>query len=211
MPETHAIISLLVTSFVFAFIPGPALLYTAAQTLSRGRRSGLMAALGLHLGGYMHVIAAASGLTLLLRTVPVMYMGVKFAGAAYLMWLGIQMFRRRSQAEHAPVVKGAKPAKRAFLESMTVEMLNPKTAIFYLAFLPQFINLASGYPAWLQFAVLGCAVNVIFSSADIVCVLTASVVMSTLGKSNRSQRIMQKLGGMTFMGLGMHLALQRVK
>jgi threonine/homoserine/homoserine lactone efflux protein len=199
------------TTFIFAYIPGPAMLYTAAQTIAKGRRAGLMAALGIHLGGYAHVIAAAAGLTLLFHVVPILYLAVKLLGAAYLVWLGIQMFRIRPSGEVATSdVRRVKSAKQAFFESVTVEILNPKTAIFYLAFLPQFIDVSGTLPVWLQFIALGSIVNLTFSSADIVCVLLAEVILSRLKKSNRMQNAMQKIGGAIFIGLGVNVALQKI-
>ncbi|WP_207917873.1 MULTISPECIES: LysE family translocator [Sodalis] len=199
------------TTIIFAYIPGPAMLYTAAQTIAKGRRAGLMAALGIHLGGYAHVIAAAAGLTLLFHVVPILYLAVKLLGAAYLVWLGIQMFRIRPSGEVATSdVRRVKSAKQAFFESVTVEILNPKTAIFYLAFLPQFIDVSGTLPVWLQFIALGSIVNLTFSSADIVCVLLAEVILSRLKKSNRMQNAMQKIGGAIFIGLGVNVALQKI-
>ncbi|WP_213993598.1 LysE family translocator [Sodalis sp. dw_96] len=199
-----------ITTIIFAYIPGPAMLYTAAQTISRGQSSGLMAALGIHLGGYGHVIAAAAGLTLLFHAVPVLYIMVKIMGAVYLVWLGIQMFRTRAPTEFATSdFRKAKSVKRAFFESVAVEILNPKTAIFYLAYLPQFIDVSGSFPVWLQFIALGSIVNLTFSSADIVCVLLAEFILSRLKKSNRMQKVMQKIGGAIFISLGVNVALQR--
>ncbi len=96
MPSTELLIAFVITTGVFAYIPGPAMLYAAAQTLARGRWSGLMATLGIHLGCYVHVLAAAAGLSVLFHAVPVLYLGVKLAGAAYLVWLGISMFRAKT-------------------------------------------------------------------------------------------------------------------
>ena len=208
MPSTEILIAFLATTAIFAFIPGPAMLYAAARTLAGGRWSGLMASLGIHIGGYAHVFAAAAGLSVLFHAVPPLYMAVKLAGAVYLIWLGISLFRAKAQGE--TVVPGVAPksARRAFFESVTVEVLNPKTAIFFMAFLPQFID-ASGAPVWIQFVVLGTIVNLMFSSADIVSVLLASVVMARLRQSSRAQKLMQRAGGAILVGLGTHLALQR--
>ncbi len=206
-PELFA--TFLITTAVFAYIPGPAMLYAAAQTMARGRWSGMMAALGIHIGCYVHVTAAAAGLSILFHAVPSLYMAVKLAGAAYLVWLGLSLMR--SKAAGDAVVAGIPPksGRRAFLESVTVEVLNPKTAIFFLAFLPQFIDASAAQPVWLQFLVLGTIVNCIFSSADIVCVLLAGAVMKRLQRSEAAQRMLQRAGGAVLVGLGAHLALQK--
>ncbi|TIS09082.1 MAG: LysE family translocator, partial [Mesorhizobium sp.] len=97
MPSTELLIAFFVTTAIFAYIPGPAMLYAAAQTMARGRWSGLTAALGIHLGGYVHVLAAATGLSVLFHAVPPLYMAVKLVGALYLIWLGVSLFRAKIQ------------------------------------------------------------------------------------------------------------------
>lgn len=207
MPSYHILLSFLATAAVFAFVPGPSMLFAAAQTLAGGRWSGLMSSLGLHLGGYVHVIAAAVGLSIVFHAVPPLYLMVKFAGAAYLVWLGFAMFRSRE----AGGLPGAVPksGRRAFLESITVEILNPKTAIFYLAFLPQFVDPGAGFAIPLQFLVLGVIVNAMFSAADLVAVALADLVMARLKHSNRFQRIIQRAGGSLLVALGASLALEK--
>ncbi|MBN9237214.1 MULTISPECIES: LysE family translocator [Phyllobacteriaceae] len=210
MPSTELLIAFFVTTAIFAYIPGPAMLYAAAQTIARGRWSGLMATLGIHLGCYVHVMAAAAGLSVLFHAVPVLYLVVKLAGAAYLVWLGISMLRAKAEGGDAalPALE-AKSGRRAFLESITVEVLNPKTALFFLAFLPQFIDASAGLPVWAQFLILGTIVNLIFSSADLVCVMLAGVLVARLKRSSGAQRLMRRAGGTLLVGLGAHLALQR--
>lgn len=199
----------IITTAIFAYIPGPAMLYAAAQTMARGRSAGLMASLGIHLGCYVHVIGAAAGLSMLFHAVPFIYIMVKLAGAAYLVWLGVSMFRAKVEDDAAlPGIK-AKSGRRAFVESVSVEVLNPKTAIFFMAFLPQFIDASATLPIWVQFLVLGTIVNLMFSSADLVCVFLAGAVVTRLRRSNHARRLMQRAGGAVLVGLGTHLALQR--
>ncbi|MER8884635.1 LysE family translocator [Mesorhizobium sp. M0074] len=209
MPSTELLVAFFATTAIFAYIPGPAMLYAAAQTMARGRWSGLMAALGIHLGGYVHVFAAAVGLSVLFHAVPVLYMAVKLVGALYLIWLGVSLFRAKAQGD--VVLPGIQPksARRAFFESVAVEVLNPKTAIFFMAFLPQFIDASAAFPVWLQFVVLGTIVNLMFSSADIVCVVLAGAVIARLRQSSRAQRLMRRAGGTMLVGLGVHVALQK--
>ena len=209
MPSADLFAAFLVTTAIFAYIPGPALLYVAAQAMARGRWSGLMAALGVHAGGFVHVAAAAAGLSVLFHAVPPLYVAVKLAGALYLVWLGISLLRQRDGQEGAIPAVALRSGRRAFLQSVTVEVLNPKTAIFFLAFLPQFIDPAAAFPVWVQFLVLGTIVNLMFSSADVACVLLAGAVLARLKRSGRARRLMQRAGGAVLMGLGVHLALQR--
>ncbi|MBC7280962.1 LysE family translocator [Hoeflea sp.] len=209
MPSIELLITFFITTAVFAYIPGPAMFYATAQTLARGRMAGLMAALGIHLGCYAHVAAAAAGLSILFHAVPWLYMIVKLAGAGYLVWLGLSLFRAASPDQASEPRVLPKSGCRAFVESVTVEILNPKTAIFFLAFLPQFIDASAGFPVWLQFAILGTIVNLMFSSADIVCVMLAGVLVTRLKQSGSAQRLMQRIGGTVLVGLGANLALQR--
>ncbi|UOK71229.1 LysE family translocator [Ancylobacter polymorphus] len=210
MPRTDLFLAFLATAGLFACIPGPAMLYTAAQTLARGRLSGVMAVLGLHLGCYAHVIAAAGGLSVLFHAVPLLYMAVKLVGAAYLIWLGIGMFRAKSKGEALALsAPGRKSSRRAFVESVAVEVLNPKTALFFVALLPQFIDPAASLPVWAQFLVLGTLVNVMFTTAYLVCVLLAGAMVERLRRSSRAQQMMHRAGGAVLVGLGTHLALQR--
>jgi threonine/homoserine/homoserine lactone efflux protein len=209
MPSTELFIAFLATTAIFAYIPGPAMLYAAAQTIARGRGAGLMASLGIHLGCYVHVIAAAAGLSVLFHAVPMLYVAVKFAGAAYLIWLGISLFRAKAQGDvDLPGIE-VKSGRHAFFESISVEVLNPKTAIFFMAFLPQFIDASAMFPVWVQFVILGTIVNLMFSSADIVCVILAGAVITRLRRSSHAQRLMQRAGGAMLVGLGAHLAFQR--
>ncbi|MFC7396592.1 LysE family translocator [Chelatococcus sp. GCM10030263] len=208
MPSTDLLVAFALATLAFAAFPGPALLYTAAQTLARGRRAGFMAVLGIHVGCYVHVVAATLGLSAILRHVPEAYVALKIAGAIYLVWLGISMVRRKDDDQALGVV-APKSARRAFIESVIVEVLNPKVALFFLAFLPQFVDPAASAPVWLQFLVLGIIVNFTFSSADIVTVFAASTIMRRLSASSLGQRIVRYLGGSILVGLGLKLATDR--
>jgi threonine/homoserine/homoserine lactone efflux protein len=198
-------IAFAVATAVFAYFPGPALLYTAAQTFARGRRAGFMAAFGIHVGCYAHVFAAAFGLSAVFRHVPELYVAVKVVGALYLVWLGIGMLR--SQATGVDLTSVApKSARRAFLESIAVEILNPKVAIFFIAFLPQFVDPAASFPIWLQFLILGTIVNFAFSSADVITVLAASTVVQKVRTGGLGQRLFRWCSGSMLIGLGAKLA-----
>lgn len=209
MPGIQLLTAFVLTTAAFAFIPGPAMLYAAARTMAGGRKAGLMAVLGIHIGAYAHVVAAAAGLSVLFHAVPLLYAAVKLAGAAYLMWLGISLFRVKNEVAADISTKPEASPRKAFAQSVAVEVLNPKTAIFFMAFLPQFIDSAASIPLWAQLAVLGVIVNAIFTLADIVSVLLANLIVSRLKHSSRVQRLVQRTGGAVLVGLGAHLALQR--
>ncbi|KQQ74466.1 amino acid transporter [Rhizobium sp. Leaf321] len=209
MPDWNILFAFLVTTSVFAFIPGPAMLYVAARTIAAGRTAGMMAVLGVHLGSYAHIVAAAAGLSVLFHAVPVVYALVKLAGAIYLIWLGISLFRAKAAGAGDLQAETPRSARKAFAESIVVEVLNPKTAIFFLAFLPQFIDSAAMFPVWVQFVILGLAVSIIFTIADVFAVALAGLVMARLNRSSTAQKLAQRAGGTILVGLGAHLALQR--
>lgn len=187
-------------TLVFACMPGPAILYMTAQTLAHGRRAGLMAALGVHLGCYVHIAAAAIGLAALLDQAPAVYAIMKLAGAAYLVWLGVTMLLGRHQSSSETADR--KPA--VLRDSMVVEILNPKTALFFLTFLPQFVDPTAAMPIWMQFLVLGSVVNIIFSAADVTAVGLASL---TLGRftDGSLDRLMPRTCGSILIVLGVTL------
>ena len=207
--ETLAAFAL--ATLLFAYMPGPALLYTTARTLAHGRRAGLAAAFGIHIGCYVHVFAATFGLSAVFLVVPTLYLVLKLAGAAYLVWLGVRLFRERALDAAAADLPMPPPrhGRRAFFDSVLVEILNPKVAIFFIAFLPQFVDPAAALPVWAQFLILGMVVNVTFSSADVVAVIFASTLKERLQRSPRWTGLMKKFGGAVLVGLGFRLALER--
>lgn len=207
MAGWDVLIAFALATAVFAYMPGPALLYTAAQTMARGRRGGLMAALGIHIGCYGHVFAAAFGLSALFRHVPEVFMAVKIAGAFYLVWLGIAMIRSGNLGALPTVTD--KSVRRALAESMMVELLNPKVALFFIAFLPQFVDPAGSLPVWAQFLILGIIVNLSFSSADLLTVFFTDAVAGRLRRAETAQRVVRWAGGSILIGLGARLALDR--
>ncbi|MCR9257614.1 MAG: LysE family translocator [Alphaproteobacteria bacterium] len=207
MPSTDYLIPFALATLLFAYMPGPALLYTVAQTLASGKRGGFMAAFGIHIGCYLHVIAATLGLSAFFIHVPEAYVVVKTLGAMYLIWLGFNVIRAKGADLDALPHLRKKSRARAFGESMLVEILNPKVALFFIAFLPQFVDPAAGLPIWAQFLILGTIVNFAFSSADVVAVLSTSLILKKLKESVGMQRITRWIGGSILMGLGVKLAL----
>jgi len=126
--------------------------------------------------------------------VPALYLAVKIVGALYLIWLGIGIIRGRLDAEALPHVE-AKGVRRAFLESIAVELFNPKAAIFFLAFLPQFVDPSAALPIWAQFLLLGTIVNLTFSSADLLTILLTSAVLRGARRTGLAERVARLVGG----------------
>lgn len=208
MPAWETLLAFATVTILVAYFPGPALLYTAAQTISHGRKAGLMAMLGIHLGCYLHVFAAAFGLSAVFKHVPELYMAVKIAGSLYLIWIGIGMIRSRLVASDQPVAP-AKTVKRSLIDSFIVEVLNPKVALFFIALLPQFVDPAASLPVWAQFLILGTIVNFAFSSADLVTVLGASAVIGAMKRTKTGFAFGRWLGGSLMIGLGLKLATDK--
>jgi len=205
MPSLELWIPFALATLAFACMPGPAILYMTAQTVALGRRAGLMAALGVHIGCYAHIAAAAVGLTSLIEQAPVVYAALKLCGAAYLVWLGLSMLMGWGKPGHDEA--GSIP--NTFRDSIIVEVLNPKTALFFLTFLPQFVDPAASLPLWLQFLMLGMFVNLVFSIADVAAVGIASVTLARVA-SGSTGWIVPKACGTILVGLGVALVSQQI-
>lgn len=208
MGSFDLLISFTIATALFAYVPGPAILYAMAQTVALGRRGGLMAALGMHLGGYAHVFFAAFGLSALLQYIPVVFSAVKIGGALYLIWLGVDMIRNR-QIDIADRVTHDSQ-RQAMVRSITVEILYPKTALFYLAFVPQFVDPSAHYPVWVQIVILGIIVNLAFSSADLVVIYFTSVITQRLKRRGGLTRALRMFGGSILVGLGVRLGFEQI-
>ncbi|MCH4543355.1 amino acid transporter [Ochrobactrum sp. POC9] len=185
-------IPFVLATLVFAFMPGPAILYMSAQTLAYGQRAGLMAALGIHLGCYVHIAAASAGLAALLHHAPVLYSFLRLAGAFYMLWLGGRMMFA-SVANEATEISSRH--RRVLRDSIVVEILNPKTALFFLTFLPQFVDPQRAMPGWLQFLLLGIIVNGAFSLGDLASVAIASFAAPRIASSGFADWIPKVSGG----------------
>lgn len=200
------LLAFLLATLAFAPVPGPAMLYIAAQTLGRGRRAGVMAALGIHVGGWVHVLAAVAGLSALLALVPQVHLALRLAGAAYLLWIGLRLMRGGGAG---PLPPAARSGQRAFVESATVQVLNPKVALFFVAFLPQFADPAAAWPVPVQLLVLGVLVNMIFLGFDMAVALLAGALRGAALARPGLSHWLHRAAGAVLMGLGLRLALVR--
>jgi threonine/homoserine/homoserine lactone efflux protein len=193
-------------AIIIAAIPGPGIFYVTARTLSGGRQAGIASTFGTALGGLVHVIAGSLGVSAIILASAQLFTGLKLLGALYLIWLGIRTFR---EAGHASPVEAA-PAgtRRAFREGVVVEALNPKTAAFFLAFIPQFLDPAAAHPA-LQFLALGLISVALNTIADIIVVVLASTARAHLVRKPRFVQRLKQGSGLFIAGLGIWLALAR--
>lgn len=182
--------------------------YAAAQTMASGRRSGWYAAVGFHLAGLGHIAAAAFGVSILLQMVPTLFIVMKAVGAGYLIWLGIKYLMRRTPLHPHHSVPNPQ-ATKALKDSIVVEALNPKSALFYLAFLPQFTDASASLPVWAQIVVLGIVVNAMFSVTDAILIEMSHAAMRRLKASQGIALVLQRIGGGILIALGVNLAFAR--
>ena len=199
-------IPFLLAALVLAITPGPGIAYVVARTVAGGRAEGLASCLGTGLGGLLHVLAAALGLSILVAQSAVAFTVVKYLGAAYLIYLGIRLLRREASGVALPAVR-AMGARRALLEGVLVEALNVKTALFFLAFLPQFTLPAA--PLVPQLVLLGAICVGLNTLVDVVAVFAADrLIRSDTTRAARA-RLLNRASGVTLIGLGSILALAR--
>jgi len=194
-----------VASVVLLLTPGPAVLFIVARSVQHGRAAGLVSVVGIHLGTIVHITAAAVGLSALIVSSAFAFSIVKYLGAAYLIWMGIRTFMSKESDPELPAVP-AEPLRRAFRDGFVVNLFNPKTAIFFLAFLPQFVDPARGALHW-QILVLGLTFMGLGILSDGVFALVAGAAGDFLRRSRRFQRFLRWFSGTSFIGLGVTAAL----
>ena len=155
MPDAHAYVLFVVAALALLLVPGPAVVYVVARSVSGGRLTGLVSVLGIELGTLTHVVFAAAGLSAIVASSVVAFSVVKWLGAAYLVYLGLrQILGRGGEDEDTELADSEDSRFRVFYQSVLVQILNPKVALFFLAFLPQFVDPSRG-AAWTQIVVLG--------------------------------------------------------
>ena len=209
MFDAHRFLLFFVAALILAITPGPGIFYVLARSLAGGRREGILSSLGTFVGGLFHVFAAALGVSAILAASAVAFHTVKYAGAAYLVWLGIRMIRTRN-AELAESAAAAKPSRNAFRQGILTEALNPKTALFFLSFIPQFINAPAGH-VFAQFVVLGAISVVLNTTADLLVVLAAAPLEQKLKHNPRFRSRQRVASGLGMIGLGAYVALSDAK
>jgi threonine/homoserine/homoserine lactone efflux protein len=207
MFDAHRFILFLAAAIVLAVTPGPGIFYVLARTLAGGRREGFQSSFGTFFGGLFHVFAAALGVSVILAASAVAFHTVKYAGAAYLVFLGIKMIRSRN-AELPTETSAAKGS--AFRQGVLTEALNPKTALFFLSFIPQFIAPERGH-IFFQFATLGILSVSLNTAADLAVVWLAAPLERKLKSSARFRHGQRTASGLGMIGLGAYLAFSDSK
>jgi threonine/homoserine/homoserine lactone efflux protein len=195
---------------VLILVPGPDMIFILGRGIAQGRKAGVVATFGTNAGAYVHLVAAVSGLSAILVTSSIAFTAVKLAGAVYLTALGVQTLLDRGAGTKLSVgIRLDTISLRAiFWQGFLSDVLNPKVAIFFVALLPQFVNLRSGHPI-AQLLLLGLTVNVLGLVGNLTFVVISARVSSGLRRSPQVSRWLQRAMGVTFIGLGARLALER--
>jgi threonine/homoserine/homoserine lactone efflux protein len=203
MPDLHSFLLFLAAGLALNFTPGPDMLYVAARGASEGRAAGIASALGIGAGTLVHITLVALGLAALLAAVPIAYLVVRITGAVYLVYLGVRAIRSRS----ALTIKELEPAPLSivFRQGVLTNVLNPKVALFFLAFLPQFVDPNRGNPVP-QIVALGLVFDLTGTLVNLGVAVGASRAASRLREASRARNVLQKITGVLFIGLGLRLA-----
>ena len=198
IPDAGTLAVFALASLALAVVPGPAVLYIVAQSVHGGRRAGVVSALGVASGGLVHVLAAVIGLSALLAASAEAFTAVKILGAVYLVWLGIRTLL--SADDRIGWRAAERTLARTYRQGVVVNVLNPKTALFFLAFLPQFVDPHESTRG--QLAILGGIFVLIALTSDLVWALVAGTAGAVLRKSRTFLRVQRYVSGTIFVGLG---------
>jgi threonine/homoserine/homoserine lactone efflux protein len=197
----------LTAAVLLAIAPGPGMLYVLARSLAGGKREGVLSAFGTFLGGMVHVFAAAMGVSLILARSAAAFAAVKYVGAAYLCFLGVRMIvsalKEKSGLQERE--ESSRPARNPLWQGMATEILNPKTALFFLSFIPQFVNRGAGH-LFIQFLVLGTISVGLNTTADLLVIALAGPLGERIRSSATFRRRQRTVTGAIMIGLGAYLA-----
>jgi threonine/homoserine/homoserine lactone efflux protein len=207
MLDTTKFLLFLTAAVLLAVAPGPGMLYVLARSLAGGRREGVLSALGTFLGGMVHVFAAALGVSVILARSAIAFAAVKYVGAAYLVFLGVRMIldARKGEAPLDTSASDVKPVRNPLWQGVATEVLNPKTALFFLSFIPQFVNRGNGH-VFLQFVLLGTISVVMNTTADLIVIALAGPLGEKIRSSHKFRRRQRTVTGAIMIGLGTYLA-----
>jgi|SRR5205814_191791 len=207
MPDFSALGAFFAAAFLLNIAPGPDMLYVIGRSIGQGRRAGTVSALGIFVGCLVHIFVAAVGLAALLRSSPLAYSIVRYAGAGYLVYLGVRVLLQRTSALEAPEIQSA-PLGQIFTQGVITNVLNPKVALFFLAFLPQFIQPQRGSVA-LQIIVLGLIFDVGGTLVNLAVAQAGGRLGDAIKQHSGLARLQKWFTGTVFIGLGMRVAVKR--
>ena len=206
MPEKAAFLAFLIAAFALNLAPGPDMLYVIGRSVGQGCKAGIVSSLGVFVGCWVHILAAAFGIAALLRSSPVAFNAVRYAGAAYLIYLGVKMLAQQTDLSSQQLK--AERLGVIFRQGAITNMLNPKVAIFFLAFLPQFVDARRGNVV-LQILLLGLIFNVGGTLVNLAVAYAGGTLGELLRRNESIARLQRRFTGLIFVGLGLRLAWQK--
>ena len=206
MPTWSMVLLFAVSASALIVIPGPNMIYIVTRTIDQGRRAGVASAFGVETGTLVHVVLAVVGISTLIAASPVAFTVVRYLGAAYLCYLGVQALRRRPPAEAAEEARPPRTLRQSFTDGLVVNVLNPKVGLFFLAFLPQFVDTARG-PAALQTLVLGVVFFLIALALDLGYAFGSAALRGWLNRRSRLLRRQNQIAGGVYLTLGVAAAV----
>lgn len=193
--------------FMLMIIPGPDIVFVTANALGGGVRMGMAAMLGVASGAYLHILAAAFGISAILQTSQTAYDVVRLCGAAYLAYLGIRFLRSRSSVlEISP--SGERAVWKVYRQGVITNLFNPKAALFTLSFVPQFVSTGAG-PVWSQMLILGVIIVAIMIVVEVPIILASGRFSAWLAKQSGASRLLDKAIGLMLLGLAAYIAAER--
>jgi threonine/homoserine/homoserine lactone efflux protein len=207
MPHSTKLIIFLTAAILLAIAPGPGMLYVLARSLAGGKREGALSAIGTFAGGMVHVFAAAAGVSIVLAKSAIAFGTVKYCGAAYLCFLGVRMIldARREDISPELVTEATRPLRNPLWQGVATEVLNPKTALFFLSFIPQFVDRTASH-VFLQFLALGTISVTLNTTADFLVIALAGPLGERIRSSAVFRRRQRTATGVIMIGLGAYLA-----
>jgi threonine/homoserine/homoserine lactone efflux protein len=201
MPTATTMLGFCAATLAILVIPGPSVMYVVARSIAHGRRAGLYSVLGLEVGALLHVAGTAVGLAALLASSELAFTMLRYAGAAYLLHLGVQQLRPRHERVDTPAHRTSPVSRlRVFRDGVLVDLLNPKTALFFVAFLPQFVDPGRG-PATVQVVVLGLTFVILAALCDGTYALAACRLAARLRGARRARRRIDRISAGVYVGL----------
>lgn len=212
MIDLHTYLLFIGAVVVLVIAPGPDMAYMLARTVAQGRKAGMLAAVGINVGAYVHVVASVIGLTALLASSAIAFTVVKWLGAAYLIWIGLQSLVSKSDTlSIASSASSSLGYRKIFWQGFLSDVLNPKVAIFFLALLPQFVDVRNeALSITEQLLLLGVTSNIVALCLNLVLVYLASIATATLRRNERVVTWLNKAAGVVFVGLGLRLANEKL-
>lgn len=201
MPSVPTLLAFVLAAVVLVAIPGPAVFYIVNRGISQGRRAAVVSALGIETGALVHVVAATAGLSAVVASSRELFLVVKYAGAGYLVLLGVLAWRSRDDVEGAAMPLRRSSLRRLYAQGIVVNIFNPKVGIFFLAFLPQFVVPGHGAVP-LQMLLLGGIFLVVATVLDIAYALASGIVGEWLSRRERIARLRSRISGAAYIGLG---------